>query len=152
VLGAGLAIRALFVTSPDQQATKDAPRISDTAFEAKAVAICSHYVQVFNTETTLGDTPSSAQSGAFLDSIATSFDQMVTQLETIPVQAVDQGTVAGWFAQWHQYDAFGHTYAAAVRSGTEGPLVETQKSSMDELLRKRNAFARANNMKKCSFN
>jgi hypothetical protein len=150
-LGVGLLIRILFVTSPDQAAVNKAPHISDTRFERAAAAICAQYVQVFNTGTTLGNQPSQAESASFLESIAVSFDQMVAKLRALPVIPADQALVRQWLDQWDQYDAFGHTYAVAVKNGTEGPLVKSQKSAIDSLLRTRNAFAKANNMKQCAF-
>jgi hypothetical protein len=152
ILIGGLVIRFAFVTSPDQAAVKAAPRISDTRFEAAAVAVCKQYVQVFNTETTLGDTPTEAQSGRFLESIADSFDAMVVKLSAIPVAAADQTAVTNWLTQWRQYDAYGHTYAAAVSKGAERDLVAHDQTSIDGLLRRRNAFAKANHMSSCSFN
>jgi len=152
VLGGGLAIRYLFVTSPDQQAVKDAPRITDAAYEAKATAICKSYEHLFNTETTLGQTPTQEQAGAFLDHIAGSFDAMVDTLAQIPVTPAAQGPVAQWLSEWRQYDSFGHTYAAAVAQGAERNLVTEDSAGEGKLRRTRNGFAKANHMSACAFN
>jgi len=151
VLIGGLVIRFAFVTSPDQAAVKKAPHISDVSFEQAATAVCKQYVQIFNTETTLGDQPTQAQSGAFLESIATSFDAMVEKLAAIPVAPPDQALVSAWLTQWRQYDSFGHRYATAVGQGAERDLV-AHPAAIDSLLRQRNAFAKANHMSSCAFN
>jgi len=151
VLGGGLFIRYAFYTSPDQAAEKKAPRITDTAFERAAVAVCQQYVQVFNTDTTLGDQPTEQQSGEFLENIASTFDAMVAKLKTIPVAAADQAAVSQWLAQWDEYDAFGHKYAAAVSKGDERDLVSQNAASQGTLRRQRNAFAAANHMRSCDF-
>jgi hypothetical protein len=151
VLGGGLFIRYAFYTSPDQAAEKHAPRITDTAFERAAVAICQQYVQVFNTDTTLGDQPTEQQSGDFLETIASTFDAMVAKLKTIPVAPADQAAVSRWLAQWDEYDAFGHQYAAAVSKGDERNLVSENAASQGTLRRQRNAFAAANHMRSCDF-
>jgi hypothetical protein len=150
VVGAGLVIRYAFVTSPDEAATRAAPRISDPSFERAASAVCKRYVTLFNTETTLGQLPSAAQSGAFLQSIASSFDQLVRELRSLPVAPADQANVALWLSEWDRYDAYGHQYARAVASGAEGPLTK-DKSAIDGLLRQRNGFARANHLGACAF-
>jgi len=146
-----VAIRFLFVTSPDQAAVNHAPRISDTSFERAAVSVCKGYVRVFDTETTLGKTPSNVEAGDFLDSIAASFDRMVAELRALPVAPADEVNVAQWLAQWQTYDAYGHRYAAAVRTGSERDLVARDKTTIDGLLRQRNGFAKANHMSACAF-
>ncbi len=151
VLGLGLAIRYAFYTSPDQAAVKDAPRISDTTFEAAATGVCKQYVTVFNTATTLGQDPTAAQSGNFLDSIATTYDAMVVKLSALPVAPADRPAVSQWLAEWRAYDAFGHQYAAAVRNGAERDLVRSDVSRIDGVLRTRNGFAKANHMGRCAF-
>ena len=151
VLAGGLAIRYLFVTSPDQAAVNAAPRISDTAFERAAAGVCAQYVHVFDTGTTLGNQPSQGQSGQFLSNIADTFDAMVTQLKAIPVAAVDRAAVAHWLAQWEAYDAFGHRYAVAVGKGQERDLVTQDSAAQGALRRQRNAFAQANHMGSCAF-
>jgi hypothetical protein len=152
VLGGGLIIRYAFVTSPDQAAVANAPRISDTAFEAAASAVCRQYVQVFNTATTLGNSPTAAQSGAFLESIAQSFDALVAKLSAVPVAPADQAKVAAWLADWRTYDAYGHRYAAAVSAQAERDLVAHDQATIDGILRRRNGFAKANHMSSCAFN
>jgi hypothetical protein len=151
VLGLGLFIRYAFYTSPDQAAVSRAPRIGDAAFEASATAVCKQYVTVFDTATTLGKSPTAAQSGAFLDSIASTFDAMVAKLSTLSVAAPDRPSVSEWLAEWRDYDAFGHQYAAAVRSGAERDLVRTDVARIDGILRQRNGFAKANHMGACAF-
>ncbi|HEY2430032.1 MAG TPA: hypothetical protein VGI06_13930 [Acidimicrobiales bacterium] len=151
VLGGGLAVRYLFVTSPDQAAVNAAPRISDTAFERAAAAVCSRYVHVFDTGTTLGNQPSQAQSGRFLTTIADTFDAMVVELKALPVAAADRPAVDHWLGQWDTYDAFGHQYAAAVAKGQERDLVARDSASQGTLRRERNAFAEANHMRSCAF-
>ena len=151
VLGGGLVIRYAFYTSPDQAAEEHAPRITDTTFERSAVAVCQQYVKVFNTDTTLGDQPTQQQSGAFLETIASTFDSMVTKLKAIPVAPADQAAVSRWLAQWDAYDAFGHQYAAAVSKGEERDLVGQNSVSQGNLRRQRNAFAAANHMRSCDF-
>jgi len=151
VLAGGLAVRYLFVTSPDQAAVNAAPRISDTAFERAAAGVCAQYVHVFDTGTTLGKQPSQGQSGQFLSNIADTFDAMVTRLKTIPVAPVDRAAVGHWLAQWDAYDAFGHRYAVAVGKGQERDLVIQDSASQGELRRQRNAFATANHMSPCAF-
>jgi hypothetical protein len=151
VAAVGVGIRYAFVTSADQAAINAAPRITDTAFEASATAVCKRFVQVFNTETTLGNLPTNAQSAGFLDSIATSFDSMVAQLRALPVGSSSFSLVQGWFNEWDTYDAYGHRYAAAVKAGSERDLVANDKSNIDGLLRQRNAFAKANHMGACAF-
>jgi hypothetical protein len=151
VLGLGLVIRYAFYTSPDQAAVQHAPRISDTAFEASATRVCKQYVRVFNTATTLGQSPSIVQSGNFLDNIASTYDAMVVKLSALPVAAPDRPAVSQWLAQWRDYDAFGHQYAAAVRNGAERDLVRNDVSRIDAILRQRNGFAKANHMGACAF-
>jgi hypothetical protein len=151
ILIAGVGLRYAFYTSPDQAAVKNAPRITDTAFEHAAVGVCKRYVGVFNTATTLGNDPTAAQSGAFLESIADSFDAMVTQLSALPVSPADQGAVQAWLADWKTYDAYGHEYATAVRNGAERDLVHNDVSRIDAILRRRNGFAQANHMGSCVF-
>ena len=151
VAGIGLTIRYGLVTSPDEAATNAAPRISDGAFEHSASAICSTYVKVFDTETTLGDTPTKEEAGAFLSSIAGSFDTMVIALRDLPVAAPDRTAVETWLSDWEKYDAYGHQYAAAVKAGAERDLVAHDKTSVDALLRTRNGFAHANHMSPCAF-
>ena len=151
VIAIGIAIRFAFVTSPDQAATNRAPRIHDTAFEQAATTVCKRYVTLFDTETTLGKTPSNAESAAFLASIAASFDRMVGELRSLPVAAADRPAVDAWLGQWNEYDAYGHQFAAAVAQGAEGPLVAHDKNRIDGLQRDRNGFARANHMSACAF-
>jgi hypothetical protein len=151
VLGAGLAIRYAFVTSPDQAAVNAAPRIRDAGFERAASGVCKQYVQVFNTETTLGHFPTKDQRGDFVESIARSFDQMVAGLRALPVAAADQAAVEQWLADWDGYDAYGHQYAAAIRAGAERDLVTRDTKRIDALQRRRNGFARANHMAACAF-
>jgi hypothetical protein len=151
VLGLGLAIRYAFYTSPDQAAVNRAPRIGDTGFEQAATRVCKQYVTVFNTATTLGKNPTAAQSGAFLDSIASTFDAMVARLAALPVASADQPAVSQWLSEWRDYDTFGHQYAAAVRNGAERDLVRNDVSRVDGILRTRNGFAKANHMSACAF-
>jgi len=151
ILIAGIAIRYAFYTSPDQAAVNDAPRITDTAFEQAASSVCKHYVGVFNTEVTLGEDPTAAQSGAFLEGIATTFDAMVVQLSALPVAAVDRAAVQAWLADWRTYDAYGHQYATAVDHGAERDLVRNDVARIDAILRRRNGFAQANHMGSCVF-
>jgi hypothetical protein len=152
VLALGLVIRFAFYTSPDQAAVSRAPRIGDTSFEASATSVCKQYVTVFNTATTLGKSPTAAQSGAFLDSIASTFDAMVARLSSLPVATPDRPAVSQWLGEWRDYDAFGHQYAAAVSSGAERDLVRNDVTRIDGILRARNGFAKANHMGDCSFN
>jgi hypothetical protein len=151
VLTLGLVIRYAFYTSPDQAAVKNAPRISDTVFERSATAVCKQYVTVFNTATTLGNSPTAAQSGNFLETIASTFDEMVTRLSALPVVAPDGPDVDQWLADWRQYDAYGHQYATAVRNGAERDLVRNDLTRIDGILRRRNGFAKANHMGTCAF-
>ena len=152
VLVLGLVIRYAFYTSPDQAAVNSAPRISDTGFETSATAVCKQYVTVFNTEPTLGQDPTAAQSGKFLDSIATTYDGMVVRLSALPVSAADRPAVSQWLDEWRQYDAFGHQYAAAVANSAERDLVHQDVARIDGILRVRNGFAKANHMGACAFN
>lgn len=152
VLGVGVGGRYLFFTSADDAAVKQAPLISDPSFTQAADTVCKHYVTVFNTENTLDKEPSQAQAGDFLESIATSFDAMVGQLRTIPVKPADQAAVGQWLNDWDAYDAYGHTYAAAVRAGSERDLVVHDSSRIGALRRRRNGFAKANHMGACAFN
>jgi len=150
-LALGLVVRYAFYTSPDQAAVNKAPRIADTAFERAASGVCQQYVHVFDTATTLGKSPTAAQSGEFLDSIASSFDAMVGRLSALPVAATDRPAVAQWLSEWREYDAFGHQYAAAVRNSAERDLVRNDVSHIDGILRTRNGFAKANHMSACAF-
>jgi hypothetical protein len=150
-LGGGLVIRYAFVTSPDQKAEQDAPRITDTTFEAAATGVCKQYVQQFNTDTTLGQQPTQAQAGHFEEVIAGTFDAMVTKLSALPVAPSSRPAVEQWLTEWRQYDAFGHEYAAAISTGTERDLVEQDSSSEGALRRAKNGFAEANHMGSCSF-
>ena len=151
ILVLGLVLRYAFYTSPDQAAVKNAPRISDTAFEQAASGVCKQYVTKFDTATTLGKSPDAAQSGAFLESIASSFDAMVARLSALPVAAADRPAVAQWLSEWRDYDAFGHQYATAVRNSAERDLVRTDVARIDGILRLRNGFAKANHMAACAF-
>ena len=144
-------MRYLFVTSPDQAAVAAAPRISDTAFERRAEDVCRRYVQVFDTATTLGQSPSARDSGDFLEHIASTFDGMVAQLHALPVAPADRTAVAAWLGQWDAYDTFGHRYAAAVAAQSERDLVEQDSAAQGALRRSRNAFATANHMPACVF-
>jgi len=152
VLAGGLAVRYLFVTTADDAAVHNAPRISDTSFERAATAVCKRYVSVFDTATTLGKEPSQVEAGDFLEQIARQFDQMSTQLKAIPVSAADQTAVNQWLADWEAYDAYGHQYAAAVRSGNERDLVVRDTGRIGSLRRRRNGFAKANHLSACAFN
>lgn len=152
VLTVGLGARYLLFTSADDAAARQAPRISDTAFEQRATDVCRRYAQVFDTATTLSKEPSQAEAGDFLDGIATTFDVIVGELRAIPVAPADQGAVGAWLADWDAYDAYGHRYAAAVRAGAERDLVATDSSRIGALRRRRNGFARANHMSSCAFN
>jgi hypothetical protein len=152
VLAAGLAIRYLFVTSPDQAAVKHAPRITDVSFEKAANSVCKQYVQVFDTGTTLDNQPTERQSGQFLENIAQTFDAMVVKLAALPVVPPDQAAVSHWLTQWRDYDAFGHQYATAVGKGQERDLIVKYSGQQGELRRQRNAFATANHMPSCVFN
>ena len=152
VLGGGLAVRFLFVTSPDQAAVEHAPRITDTAYERAATAVCKQYAVTFGTQTTLGKTPTQREAGAFVDNIANLFDSMVAKLAALPVAPADQADVTRWLAQWGQYDAFGHTYATAIAAGAERDLVLRDSASQGRLRRARNGFAKANHMSACAFN
>jgi len=147
----GLVVRYAFYTSPDQAAVKNAPRINDTGFEHAAVSVCKQYVTVFDTATTLGKSPTAVQSGQFLDAIAVTFDEMVTRLSALPVAAADRAAVQQWLADWRQYDAYGHQYAAAVSKGAERDLVHNDLVRVDAILRRRNGFAKANHMGTCAF-
>jgi len=151
VLVVGLVIRYAFYTSPDQAAVNRAPHISDSAFEQSATAVCKQYKVAFDTATTLGSDPTAAQSGAFLDHIASTFDAMVAQLSALPVAPADRAAVSEWLDEWREYDAFGHEYAAAVRNSAERDLVRTDVSRIDGILRSRNGFAKANHMSACAF-
>lgn len=151
VLGAGIGARYLFFTSPDDAAAAHSPRISDRSFEQTASAVCSHYVNVFDTATTLSKEPSQAQAGDFLASIAGSFDAMVVQLKAIPIAPADQAAVRHWLDDWDAYDAYGHQYAAAVKTGAERDLVSNDSARIGALRRERNGFARANHMGSCAF-
>ena len=151
VLVGGLVIRYVFVTSPDQAAVKAAPRISDAGFERAAAGVCTQYVHVFDTATTLGNQPTPAQSGHFLEMIAGTFDALVVKLSALPVAPADQAAVGAWLDDWRAYDAYGHRYAAAVTSGTERDLVANDQTSIDALHRRVNAFATANHMSSCNF-
>ena len=148
----GIFIRYAFVTSADEAAVAAAPRISDAGFEKAASGVCKQYAQVFDTATTLVHLPSQTQTGDFLESIARSFDSMVGSLHGLPVVGVDQAMVGQWLSDWDAYDAYGHRYAAAVRSGAERDLVARDKQTIDHLLRRRNGFAKANHMSACAFN
>jgi hypothetical protein len=138
-------------SNKDAAAVSAAPRISDTSFEAAARQVCSQSVHSFDTATTLSKQPTNAQSADLLENIDQTFTALVAQLRAIPVAAVDQRAVNGWLADWDAFIAFGHTYAAAVRTGTEGPLVKADTGSQGALLRRRNAFATANHMPSCVF-
>jgi len=151
VLGAGIGARYLFFTSPDDAAVARAPRIADRPFEQAASAVCAHYVNVFDTATTLGKEPSQSQAGDFLSSIAGSFDAMVAQLKEIPVGSADQAAVHHWLDDWDAYDSYGHQYAAAVKTGSERDLVSNDSARIGALRRERNGFARANHMGTCAF-
>jgi hypothetical protein len=151
VLVGGIALRYAFYTSADQAAVKDAPRISDTSFEQAAQSVCKQYVVVFDTATTIGQDPTSQQSGQFLENIATTFDDMVTKLSAISVAPPDRSAVSAWLADWRTYDAYGHEYAAAVSQGAERDLVHNDLNRIDAILRRRNGFAKANHMGSCAF-
>lgn len=152
VLGGGIGARYLFFTSPDQAAAQHAPRIADRAFERAASSVCARYVTVFDTATTLSKEPTQVQAGDFLESIATSFDTMVAQLRAIPVAPADRAAVDQWLADWDAYDAYGHQYAAAVKTGAERDLVTHDSARIGALRRQRNGFANANSMGTCAFN
>lgn len=151
VAGVGIGARYAFFTSADQTATAQAPRISDRSFSAAAVVVCKKYVEEFNTATTLGHFPSKDRTGDFLNTIATTFDQLVVELRALPVAATDQSAVAQWFADWDAYNTYGHRYAAAARAGAERDLVAHDSKMIGTLLRRRNAFAKANHMATCAF-
>ena len=152
VLGGGIGARYLFFTSPDQAAAQHAPRIADRAFEKAASSVCARYVTVFDTATTLSKEPTQVQAGDFLESIATSFDAMVAQLKALPVAPADRAAVDHWLADWDAYDAYGHQYAAAVKTGSERDLVAHDSARIGALRRERNGFANANSMATCAFN
>jgi hypothetical protein len=151
-LALGIAVRYAFYTSPDQAAVNAAPRIGDTVFERSATSVCKQFVTVFNTATTLGKSPTAAQSGQFLETIATSFDALVARLSVLPVAGADRSAVDQWISDWRAYDAYGHHYAAAVRVGAERDLVRNDLPRIDGILRRRNGFAKANHMATCAFN
>ena len=50
------------------------------------------------------------------------------------------------------YDAYGHQYAAAVKTGSERDLVAHDSARIGALRRERNGFANANSMATCAFN
>jgi hypothetical protein len=129
-----------------------APRITDTAFEQAANTVCKQYVNVFDTATTLSKAPTAAESGQFLQTIATTFDEMVVKLSALPVTGADQAKVGQWLADWRDYDAYGHLYSEAVRNGAERDLVRHDLTRVDGILRRRNGFAKANHMRTCAFN
>jgi hypothetical protein len=147
---AGLALPGC--TTADQAAVDRAPRIADTAFEAAARTDCKQTAHIFDTATTLPSLASSQQSADLLDQIDATFDALVVRLRQIPVTAADQPATAGWLADWDAYVAFGHTYAAAVRNGTDGTLSRGPAAAREgEIRRRRNAFAQANRMQACVF-
>jgi len=152
VLGAGIGARYAFVTSADDAAVKQAPRIADTAFEQQASSVCKRYKGTFDTATTLSKVPSQLEAGDFLDQIATTFDRMVAELKLVAVAAPDRSVVERWLADWDAYDAYGHQYATAVRNGAERDLVNRDSSRIGALRRQRNGFARANHLSACAFN
>jgi hypothetical protein len=138
-------------TTADQAAVNAAPHISDATFEASARQACLAAKHIFDTDTSLPNDATNKQSADFLDSIDATFASLVTQLKAIPVAAADQAAVNGWLTDWNAYVAFGHTYAAAVRTGSEGPIVQQDASSQGALRRRIQAFATANNMAACHF-
>ena len=152
VLAGGIGARFLFFTSADDAAVTNAPRISDRSFETAASGVCAQYVHRFDTATTLSKEPTQVQAGDFLESIAGAFDTMVGQLRAVPVASVDQDAVSRWLADWDAYDAYGHQYAVAVRTGSERDLVTHDSARIGALRRRRNGFARANQMGTCAFN
>ncbi|GAC1305417.1 MAG: hypothetical protein NVSMB16_00960 [Acidimicrobiales bacterium] len=151
VLAFGVGGRYLFFTSADDAAVKHATLISDSGFEQSASGICKQYVHIFDTATTLSKEPSQVQAGDFVEAIAAQFDTMVVQLKTLPVAPADQAAVNQWFADWDAYNAYGHRYAGAVRSGSERDLVVADSKRIGALRRHRNGFARANHMGSCAF-
>jgi hypothetical protein len=137
--------------SKDAAALRAAPRIDDTSFESAATVVCKQSVHIFDTASTLSKEPTNAQSADLLDAIDQTFAAMVVQLRAIPVAAPDQGAVHGWLADWDAYVAFGHTYAAAVRTGSERGLIQSDSVSQGQLRRRLHAFAKANHMSSCVF-
>ncbi|GAC1318793.1 MAG: hypothetical protein NVSMB16_14870 [Acidimicrobiales bacterium] len=151
LLAVGVGGRYLFFTSADDAAVTHAMLISDAGFEQSATGICKQYVHIFDTATTLSKQPTQVQAGEFVEAIAGQFDTMVVQLKTLPVAPADQAAVSQWFADWDAYNAYGHQYAGAVRSGSERDLVVADSKRIGALRRHRNGFARANHMGACAF-
>lgn len=137
--------------SKDAAAEKAAPRLVDTSFEAAARRTCQAAVDVFNTDTTLGNEPTRAQSADALDSIDRTFAELVARLRLLPVAAADRTAVNAWLADWDAYVAFGRLYADAVRIGREQPLIRTQSAAQGQLRRRLRAFAAVNHLQACRF-
>jgi hypothetical protein len=151
---AGALLLATLLAACDTQdaaAVRAAPRITDTSFETAAETACLGAVRLFDTGTTLPNQPSKEQSAEFLESIDATFADLVRQLHQITVARADQSAVTGWLADWDAYVAFGHTYANAVRAGTDGQLVRADSQSQGALRRRLRAFATANHMPACRF-
>jgi hypothetical protein len=138
-------------STPDQAAEKVAPRISDPAFEAASRAACQQAVHVFDTDTSLPKDPSKAMSADFLENVDGTFRELVTRLRALPVASVDRATVSAWLSDWDAYVLYGHTYAEAVRVGSDGALIQRDATSQGALRRRLRAFAAVNHMRPCRF-
>jgi hypothetical protein len=150
-LSIGLLTAVTSCTTADQAAVKAAPRISDATFEASARQVCVGIKHIFDTDTSLPKNAGNKQSADFLDHLDATFADLVRQLRLLPVAGPDQLAVSGWLGDWDAYVAYGHTYAAAVRTGSEGPLIQRDSASQGALRRRIQAFASANNMAPCHF-
>jgi hypothetical protein len=152
VIGAAVFGAALFgCNSKDTAAVKAAPRVTDSRFLSAARAACKDTARQFDTDTTLGQTPSNAQSADFLENIDATFADLVRRLRALPVSPADQAAVQAWLADWDAYVAYGHTYAAAVRKGSDRALVQRDAASQGALRRRLRAFATANHIAECRF-
>jgi hypothetical protein len=113
--------------------------------------VCAQAVNAFNVATTLPKEPTADQSANLLMLIDQTFADLVSRLRQVPVASADQPAVRAWLTDWDNYVAFGRTYAAAVRSGTERELVQNDSASQGALRRRLQAFAIANHMPSCKF-
>ena len=145
------AVTLIACTNKDAAAVNAAPRLSDGSYMAAVARICSHAVAAFNTATTLGQTPTRAQTADFLDGIDATFATMVTALHAVPARPADQAAVTSWLTDWDAYVTFGHTYADAVRAGQDAVVQHDQAARQGALRRRLRAFATANRLPSCKF-
>jgi hypothetical protein len=136
----------------DAAAQKAAPRITDSAFESAASAVCRDTAQVFDVATTLPKIPTQTQAADLLVAIDGHFATMVAKLRQLTPAPADQAAVKTWLSDWDSYVAFGSKYADAVRAGAERDVVRNDSASQGDLRRRLQSFAVVNHMKACRFN